>query len=215
MLQSNTHTSGPGAALTARDLAEHRERVIDMAKLLDVPCTVATCEGRQMAKGLCWKHYSRLRKHGDVQRNDKQAFGIERFWRYVQREDSGCWRWCGRMTPQGYGVFDVADGSSPAHRYAYAVIVEEVPSGFDAHHRCHNRWCVNPSHIEVVEAREHRLEHIRSRVIVKDPAVLLDIKARIAAGVPVARIAREMGYERTVVRQAKAGVYDFLLEEGA
>jgi hypothetical protein len=31
-----------------------------------VGCSVGSCSGKVVARGLCWKHYMRVRRHGDA-----------------------------------------------------------------------------------------------------------------------------------------------------
>lgn len=46
------------------------------------------------------------------------------------------------------------------HRLAYAARYGEILSDKVVHHRCHNRGCVNPEHLEALTRGEHNLEHI-------------------------------------------------------
>lgn len=185
-----------------------------MAKLLDVPCTIANCDGKQMAKGWCWKHYSRARRWGDPLRSDTVRRDVERFWFSFTRDESGCWLWTGPKNAFGYGIFNYGEAAASAHRYSYTLLVEPVSREYDVHHTCQVRHCVNPMHLEPIPYVEHRAEHARSRWAIQDPAELLRLKALVATGAPVLRIARDNGYERTVIRQVKKGVYDALLDGG-
>jgi hypothetical protein len=69
----------------------------------------------------------------------------ERFWRNVQK-GSGCWEWTGG-TRQGYGRFRIGSKKITAHRYAY-LVYHGALSGV-VRHKCDNRLCVNPDHLEL------------------------------------------------------------------
>ena len=78
-----------------------------------------------------------------------------RFWRKVE-VSAGCWEWVGAVQSAGYGSFTAAPNrQTTAHRFAYTAMVGPIPSGMDIDHRCRNRRCVNPSHLEVVSRSEN------------------------------------------------------------
>ena len=56
-------------------------------------CSIDGCDGRAHARGLCQKHYKRLRKYGDVSFMRWQSVTPEmRFWEKVEKTDT-CWFW--------------------------------------------------------------------------------------------------------------------------
>ena len=69
----------------------------------------------------------------------------------------GCWNWQAAKNRDGYGIF--TGKKSPvgrlAHRVSYFLATGISPKGFDVHHRCKNRQCVNPGHIEMLAKPEH------------------------------------------------------------
>ena len=82
----------------------------------------------------------------------------ERFWNKVREADNGCWIWRAAQTGNGYGCFDTGkQGTRRAHRTAYELVVGVVSDGKVVHHRCRNRLCVNPQHLEVRTQRENVL----------------------------------------------------------
>lgn len=83
------------------------------------------------------------------------------FWRKVDKEaPNGCWQWLGSQGAKGYAQWHIAGKIIYVHRYAYNVLVGEIPPELIIDHLCRNRSCVNPEHIELVTQRENILRGI-------------------------------------------------------
>ena len=65
-----------------------------------------------------------------------------------------CWVWTAADNGVGYGRFRVTDSSGGrsvyAHRLAFSAIHGDIATGMQVDHRCHNRACVRPAHLELV-----------------------------------------------------------------
>ena len=88
---------------------------------------------------------------------------IKRFNSFLEEQPDGCIVWTGYTTPKGYGMFNIYyHGAVRAHRFSYALHYgfDKLPAGTDktqkrmvVHHKCENKACVNPLHLESVTDR--------------------------------------------------------------
>lgn len=78
---------------------------------------------------------------------------LERFMRHVSKSESGCWEWAAAKYPNGYGKFKLATGVNGgrgvlAHRFIYEFVYGPISNVIN--HKCENKACVNPTHLEDV-----------------------------------------------------------------
>lgn len=72
-----------------------------------------------------------------------------RFWAKVEKSDC-CWNWTGKPN-NGYGMIGDTSGKMIyAHRFSWELHNgSKVPSGLVVRHKCDNKMCVNPDHLEI------------------------------------------------------------------
>ncbi|MGP9582309.1 HNH endonuclease signature motif containing protein [Brachybacterium sp. AOP35-5H-19] len=80
---------------------------------------------------------------------------LERFFSKLTASPSGCWEWTATRDRYGYGKFWDGSRKVKAHRWAYEHLVGPIPSGLVIDHKCRNRSCVNPAHMETVTNAEN------------------------------------------------------------
>ena len=73
---------------------------------------------------------------------------------------TGCWEWEGRLSEKGYGVIKIGKQKRHAHRVMWLLARGELTSGIELHHRCRNRRCINPEHLQAVSKEEHLELHM-------------------------------------------------------
>lgn len=81
-----------------------------------------------------------------------------RFRAKVKVTKGRCWEWQAARTWDGYGRYRLPDRTVRAHRYAYQLLVREIPQSVQLHHTCENHGCVNPSHLVERDANLHNHE---------------------------------------------------------
>jgi hypothetical protein len=131
-------------------------------------CGVIECDllvSPKSAKGLCVKHYRRLKLYGDPNIVKVVYFSDELdklLDAVVFPEDyvDGCWGWRKKKAKFGYGKHYWKGKYTSAHRALYKLLVDDNISGFDVDHLCRNPECTNPNHMEVVTSRENTLRGI-------------------------------------------------------
>jgi len=66
----------------------------------------------------------------------------------VSKLDNGCWLWIGCTNADGYGTVGFHWKTCLAHRVFYEELKKPIQEGYELHHKCGNRRCVNPDHME-------------------------------------------------------------------
>lgn len=74
---------------------------------------------------------------------------IERFWQKVARAaPEACWLWKAAKFGNGYGAFSLNGKLVRAHRVSYELAHGPIPTDHVIRHKCDNRPCCNPGHLE-------------------------------------------------------------------
>ena len=105
---------------------------------------------------VCWEVFEALRKPERLERMGVSEAVLAKIASRVRIVASGCWEWQGVMQ-KGYGRIIVKDYPVYIHRLAAHVVHGDIPDGMEVDHLCKNRSCCNPSHLEIVTARENTL----------------------------------------------------------
>lgn len=83
----------------------------------------------------------------------------ERIRSRIAVQDDGCWIWTGGRVSKGYGSVYWQGRVAVTHRVVYELLVGDIPSGAQLHHRCEVKACVNPDHLEPLDPAEHSAQH--------------------------------------------------------
>jgi hypothetical protein len=132
--------------------AHKTEHDLNSAKKRNRPCRKCNIKNWQKAG---WE---------TMRRNSKPL--RQRFWAKVDIKKSvdRCWNWTGNISKKtGYPHYSYLKEkkiiSVYAHRFAYTLIIGEIPKGFLLHHTCENAICCNPSHLVPMQHSPHHKLH--------------------------------------------------------
>lgn len=78
------------------------------------------------------------------------------FWSRLNKIPNGCWEWLLSVVNKGYGACWFQNKRWYVHRLAYYLSNGVLPSSQeDVHHKCHNKICCNPEHLELLSKKKH------------------------------------------------------------
>ena len=80
---------------------------------------------------------------------------------YLVDSETGCWVWQWSRTAKGYAHIERSGFNQMAHRAYYERANGPIPKGVEIHHTCGNPSCVNPDHLEPMNASGHLRAHHR------------------------------------------------------
>ncbi|MCZ1019427.1 HNH endonuclease [Streptomyces noursei] len=85
---------------------------------------------------------------------------VQRAKKYLDaaQPEQGCLVHPGHKGDRGYITVRFRGRNEKAHRFIYRNLVQELNPGDVVHHKCANRSCINPDHLQAVTAGESTAE---------------------------------------------------------
>lgn len=179
-------------------------------------CSISGCGGRHKGRGYCYRHWKRLKRHGDPLGGRRTPGQTRPFIEAaVVSETDECIEWPFAKS-DGYGFIRLPDGTTTnAHRLVCRLSHGEAPSeGLQAAHSCGNRGCCNPRHIRWATAHENAADkHLHGTVCrgednpfsrLTEPEVLA-IREMRARGTAVRAISELFGIDSSYVGRIARG----------
>lgn len=174
-------------------------------------CSVVNCEKFvDKRNGVCEMHYMRYRRNGDYYQKKATNNPIE----FVVNEN-GCFIVTSH-TPLSTGYFLTAKRwvRKSMHRLVYEECFGEIPHGLVVRHKCDERACINPEHLELGTQTENVMDTVkRNRTLrgVHNPQSKLDeetvrkIKSLLSQGVRNCEISKMFNLNKSTICNIKHG----------
>jgi hypothetical protein len=111
-----------------------------------------------------------------ISRSGSEKDPVKKFESLITKSDY-CWHWNGHLTHNGYAKLyhPRLQKYVRASRFSYETYKGAIPANLHIDHKCRNRSCVNPDHLEAVTNTENRR---RSPVIKLDESKAIEIRRR-------------------------------------
>jgi hypothetical protein len=107
----------------------------------------------------------RRRSETEEQRLASVSAALEYITNNIEVAQGGCWEWQKYSTGGGYGQAYWDGLGWAAHRLSYHYIVARIPDGAAIHHKCSNRACCNPDHLQATTQQDNTAEMMGRRFL--------------------------------------------------
>jgi len=77
--------------------------------------------------------------------------------KFIIDQTTNCWLFTGGKDNKGYGNVKVNKKVYKAHRFFYVWLRGQLKSELELHHKCENKACVNPQHLQPITKLNHNL----------------------------------------------------------
>ena len=122
----------------------------------------------------------------------------DRFFNKVNKTDT-CWLWTGCKEKDGYARITFQKNRFPSHRFSWLLAGNTIPEGHHIRHKCKNKHCVNPEHLETGTREQNMADKIRdgtdSRGEKSVNAKLTEEQVRVIRANPDKKTHRELAEE--------------------
>lgn len=85
------------------------------------------------------------------------------------------------------------------HRSVFILYKGEIPDGYEIDHKCRNRKCCNPDHLQLLSIRDHKVKTNKERYALRTEGIILAIEM----GFPNKLIAESFGVTVHTVNRHK------------
>ena len=125
-----------------------------------------------------------------------------------------CIEFTSRNSPDGYGRLQIDYKRFLAHRLSYELNVGPIPEGMVVRHKCDNKPCVNPEHLEVGTYKDNirdaverdRVAHGTANHKAKlTPNEVREIRRLVGSGMSRRSVAKMFGVSHTAVNHLMQG----------
>lgn len=175
-------------------------------------CSIPGCESQYFCKSYCKNHYARFYKNGDPYKRKSSSRKID-----YKVTETGCFE-CTSHAVNSTGYFFIRNNGKTyqLHRFIYKEMFGEIPKGLVVRHKCDNRKCINPEHLELgtlADNNRDRVERGRSGDVkgekvgtskLKESEVK-EIKSLLREGVKGKRIAKIFNVSESAISCIKRG----------
>lgn len=175
-------------------------------------CSVNSCSKKVIALGVCSKHYTRLKRYGDVDfpglkgggRPTKIDFKVNKRGCFIITSH--------KLDEDGYSEIQIRGKTKKIHRHVYEQCFGKIPKGLVIRHKCDEPSCINPEHLEtgthqdnvadMLERDRHAKGSRKSNSILKESDIPI-IREMIDQGHTNRFISRKYSIDESVISVIK------------